>query len=69
MLKVYTASYYETYGYGAYDDIECIVIANTESEALGFLITDHPETEAEKWGIVEVDMSFARAELIHKHYQ
>ena len=54
-LRVWTASYYVSYGYGAYDEHDAVVVANTEFEALGFLLERFSDTYAEHWTLEEVD--------------
>jgi hypothetical protein len=57
MLKAFTASYSETWAYGGYANTECVVVANTESEALGFLLEEYKEHDAKYWLIQEIDLS------------
>ena len=52
-LKVYLCSYYRSHGWGAFEEIYAICFANTESEALGLLLTDYPQTDTYYWSIVE----------------
>lgn len=52
-LKVYLCSYYKTYGYGGFDEIYVMCFANTESEALGLIITEYPKTTASGWSVIE----------------
>lgn len=56
-LKVFEASYYKSFGYGAYDEGKGIVVANTESEALGVCLQGNPETDPDGWDFDEVDVS------------
>lgn len=48
-MQVYHGSYYKTYGWGAYDEHNCIITANTPEEALGLALTHFPETTADGW--------------------
>lgn len=66
MLKVYTASYSATYGYGAFDDYEYVIVANTESEALGFALEAEPSSVAKYWNIAELNTSEPGATWIYE---
>ena len=51
---------YRWYGsYGAYASFDYIVVANTESEALGLLLETEPKTTADDWNLEEVDTTEA----------
>lgn len=58
-MNIYHASYYMSYGYGAFDEYECLIVANTEAEALGFALEAEPNTKAAGWSITEIDISVA----------
>ncbi len=55
-MKFYicNASKYICGGCGPVYDIRTVVVANTEYEALGLLLTDYPMTYAKDWEITEV---------------
>lgn len=53
-MKVFTAIYRWTGSYGAYDDRDYIVVANTANEALDFILAQADDTVAEYWTIEEV---------------
>lgn len=54
-MKVYNASYSETWGYGGFQEYEFIIIANTESEALGLALDSEAGGKAEHWNIEEIN--------------
>lgn len=57
-LKIYRASLYETYGYGAFDEISLIISANTESEALGVALQEYGQFEAKHWCVLEMTADY-----------
>lgn len=63
-LKLYQASYYQTYGYGAYDEYEYVTVANNEQEALGLALAEEPSTIAKHWTIIELDATAVGAHRI-----
>lgn len=52
-LPVFLCSYYKSYRFGGFDEINAICFANTQQEALGIIITQYPETDTDKWNIME----------------
>ena len=58
-MKVYKASYYQSFNYGAYQEHERIVVANSENEALGLVLEDEQNTLAKHWDIEEIDITQA----------
>jgi hypothetical protein len=56
-MKIYIASYYRSYGLGAYDEYEYVIFANTEQEALGLALEAQPLTRTVGWEITEIDSS------------
>jgi len=64
-LKVFTAEYNETWNYGGYETIHTVVVANTESEALGLVLTCYSNLP-NNWSIEEVDTSKVRVEEIER---
>ena len=64
-LKVFTAEYNETWNYGGYETIHTIVVANTESEALGLVLEAYSDLP-DNWCVEEVDMSKVRVEQIER---
>ena len=54
-MNTYRASYRETWAYGGYEDKECIVVANTEQEALGLVLEEEPKTNTKDWEITPID--------------
>ena len=54
-LGVFTASYEWRGGFGGYDERDYVVVANTESEALGFVLEAAPDTTAKHWRISRLD--------------
>jgi hypothetical protein len=53
-MNTYTASYFRTGKYGSYEDHQAVIVAETESEALGFALIHYPATDAKYWSIYEV---------------
>jgi hypothetical protein len=62
MLKVWSAVYNLSLGYGASEYGETVVVANTESEALGLCLIAAPKTNARGWVLCPVDTSTAHCE-------
>ena len=60
-MKVYNASYRETWRYGGFQEYEFIIIANTESEALGLALESSAGGKSNHWTIEEIntDKTFA----------
>jgi len=60
-LDTFKASYYWSGNYGAYEELEYVVIANSVSEALGFVLEAEPNTDAGNWSIDPIDTSLPHA--------
>jgi len=59
-MNVYEADASVNQGCGCcYDSFEETVVANSESEALGFLLAYHTDTSADDWEIRKVDTTIA----------
>lgn len=54
-MNVYNCYYYKAYGYGAYEEYDAIIVANSESEALGFALTEFPTTIGAQWQVEKID--------------
>lgn len=63
-MKVYQASYYKNFNYGAYDEYEYIICANSENEALGYALQSQGNTIATNWEFEEIDIKCAEAYYI-----
>lgn len=48
-MNVYLAYFSQTGAWGYYKHIQCVVVANTESEALGVCLQEHTDTHASGW--------------------
>ncbi len=57
-MNVYRGSYSNRWRYGGFHDREVIVVANTESEALGLVLEDYPDSKAECWSVDLIDTSY-----------
>jgi len=65
-FKLYHASWYRTFlGYPVSHDV--VVVAETESVALGTVLMDYPELDKEYWNFEEIDMSFRHSHNISSH--
>lgn len=53
-MNVYTAEYYEVY-HADHIEIMCIIVANTEAEALALALEKIPDSVASRWDINKVD--------------
>ena len=53
-LKVYLGNYYTKY-----QDMSLAVVANTESEALGMVLSEYLDTKAKHWSFEELDSTEA----------
>jgi hypothetical protein len=60
-LAIFHASYYWSGGYGAYDEANYVIVANSINEALGFALEAEPDTKANDWAIIEIDATKAGA--------
>ena len=56
-MNVYTCNYHWYGGRGAYEDIYTLVIAETESVALGLVLEKYTHTMAKDWTVLEIDTS------------
>lgn len=54
-MNTYHCSYSWTGGWGAFQEYDAIVIAETESVALGLLLEAYSDTSACDWSIEKVD--------------
>ena len=64
-LRVFLASYGWAGSYGAFHDIECVVCANTRSEALGLALEANDNTCREFWTVEELNINRVAAYVIH----
>lgn len=53
-FKVFHCNWLYTGSYGSYEEYDCIVIAETESVALGMALYFYPDTDAARWTIEEI---------------
>ncbi len=60
IMNVYRGSYSETWNYGGFQDYEVIVVANTESEALGMVLEEISDSRSDNWYIDQIDTSTPR---------
>jgi len=65
-MNLYHAEYYKSYGYGAFEEYNYIIVANTEGEALGLALQEQDNTTVESWCITEIDSHNVNATLIHE---
>lgn len=56
-----TYRYYGSYQYYKFHD--AVVIATTESEALGLLLMQYPRTKAQDWHIYEIEYTIGVTEI------
>lgn len=62
-LKVFTASCNDRWGYGGFEEVDTIVTANTEEEALGLVLTAYPKL-TDNWVVEEVQTERLEVQLI-----
>ncbi len=55
-MKVFKASYTWYGGFGAFDYMWCVVIAEHETIALGLALESYPNTKASDWSVEELDL-------------
>ena len=55
-MKVYKAEYQWSGGMGAWEHSWHVVVANTETEALGLAMNEVPYSKAEDWEISEINV-------------
>ncbi len=69
-MNVYRGSFERTgryWEFHPYEFMEAIVIANTESEALGLVLDYYPKTKAANWSIDLINTN--RLSVIHTYEQ
>lgn len=57
--KVWHAEYDWRGGWGAYEEKQCVVVAETKSAALGWVLMEHKDTDGADWTITEIKTSEA----------
>lgn len=65
-MKTFHATFDKSYGWGTWDEVECIIIANIESEALGMALTKYSDTVADGWTFEEIDTTTPAVHTISK---
>ena len=53
-MKIWHCSYRWDGHYGAFQEYECIVVAEIESKALGLALMEYPDTNPQDWSAVEI---------------
>jgi hypothetical protein len=64
-MKVFKAKYSWSGRWQTYINIYCVVVANTEAEALGIVLHEHVDTDASGWMLDEIDTTKAGVTPIH----
>lgn len=54
-LKTFIGSFYRSGRCNTYESIECIIVAETESVALGLALESYPDTSSAHWSFEELD--------------
>lgn len=54
-LPVFLAYYSKSWGCGEWEDHTCVIVANTQSEALGIALERYSGTESCYWTLLPVD--------------
>jgi hypothetical protein len=62
-MKAWHCRYRWHGGYGAYQDYDCIVIAEIKSKALGMALMEYPDTSPEDWEAEEIPLD---KEYVHQ---
>jgi len=52
--KVFEGNYYESFSWGAYKEINVIIIAENESQAHSRAVMEYPETTIKDWTFDEI---------------
>ncbi len=65
-MSIFQASYLLRGYCGSRKEIECIVIAETKSQALGQCLMQYTDTDARDWSLTEIDA--AKNSVIHVSY-
>ena len=65
-MKVYHASYYNSYGYGAFDEIDLIVIAESLHDAFNMVLEANERTNKDCWDVKEISLNHPTIKLIHE---
>lgn len=63
-MKFWHAEYDYHGGYGAFDEKQYAVVAETKEVALGLVLMVEPTTKASEWEITEIDSTKACAHFI-----
>lgn len=66
-MNVYNASYDDYWNFSGYEEIECIVIANTKEEALGLVITEYDDLPVKNWEINKIDNTKLKVMTLRYH--
>lgn len=66
LLSVFAAEYSYTC-WGETQTRGCVVIANTESEALGLLLDAEPDTKSAHWSLTKIDQRIPASHYITGH--
>ena len=66
-MKVYIASYYWSGRYGAYQEYNYVIIAETKEVALGLALESNKESQWENWVIEEIDTENAGVHYVTSH--
>ncbi len=63
-LKAWHASYSWRGGWGAFQEYEAVVIAETQSAALGWVLMTYPDTRGENWTFAPIGLDEAGVTMI-----
>jgi len=55
-MKVFNASYDDHWSYGGYENKEFVIVATTESVALGLTLHEVPKSEKANWTLTEIPL-------------
>jgi len=55
-MKVFNASYSSQLKYGGYENKEFVIVATSESVALGLALHELPKSEKEDWSLTEIPL-------------
>jgi hypothetical protein len=65
-MKVYIASYYKSFGYGAFDEMVLLVTAESHKDAFQLVMDANERTDKDHWDIKEVDTTHPKLTLLHE---
>lgn len=65
-MKIFIASYYNSFGYGAFDEMVLLVTAESHKDAFQMVLDNNPRTNKDCWDIKEINTKYPNVHLMHE---